>query len=99
MSDPTPDGSDDSTQDDGQLLQSLEAIIEEERTRLMTAGTVLGCTSVAIENDRSADRHAFYYADVIDVARKMILQATDRLDSVYLEAFYEQLRQARRDLS
>ena len=78
---------------------TLEDIIEEERTRLLTAGTVLGCTSVAIENDGSADRHAFYYADVIEVARKMILQTTDRLDSVYLRAFYEQLRKARRDLS
>jgi len=54
---------------------------------------------VAIENDRSADRHAFYYADVIEVARKMILQTTERLDSVCLEAFYEQTRRARRDLS
>ena len=47
----------------------------------------------------SADRHAFYYADAIEVARKMVLQTTDRLDSVCLEAFYEQLRKARRDLS
>lgn len=30
---------------------------------------------------------------------QMILQTTDSLDSVCLEAFYEQLRKARRDLS
>lgn len=78
---------------------TLEDIIEEERTRLLTAGTVLGCTAVAVENDRSADRHAFYYADAIGLARKMILETTDRLDSVCLEAFYEQLRRARRDRS
>ena len=78
---------------------TLEDIIEEERTRLLTAGTVLGCTAVAVENDRSVHRHAFYYADAIEVARKMILQATDHLDSVCLLAFYEQLRRARRDLS
>lgn len=78
---------------------TLEDLIEEERTRLLTAGTVLGCTSVAIANDRSADHHAFYYAHAIELARKMILQTTDRLDSVCLETFYEQLRRARRDLS
>ena len=78
---------------------TLEDIIEEERTRLLTAGTALGCTSVAVANDRSADRHAFDYADAIELARKMILLATDRLDSVCLGAFYEQLRRARRDLS
>jgi hypothetical protein len=77
---------------------TLEDIIEEERIRLLTAGTVLGCASVAVENDRSVDRHPFY-ADAIELARKMILETTDRLDSVCLEAFYEQLRRARRDLS
>jgi hypothetical protein len=94
----------DSTTDESSDLTSdspttLEEIIEEERTRLMTAGTVLGCTSVAIENDRSADGHAFYYADVIELARKMIDDAINRLDSVNLRAFYEQLRKARRDFS
>ena len=78
---------------------SLEDLIEDERTRLLSAGTVLGCTAVAIENDRSAERHAFYYAGAIELARKMILEATDRLDSVCLGTFYEQLRKARRDLS
>lgn len=78
---------------------TLEELIEEERTWLLTAGTVLGCTSGAIENDRSADHHAFYYAHAIELARRMILQATDRLDAVRLETFYEQLRRARRDLS
>ncbi len=95
----TRDSTTEEPQDSPDSPTTLEDIIEEERTRLLTAGTVLGCASVAIENDRSADRHAFYYADVIEVARKMIIQTTDRLDSVYLRAFYEQLRKARRDLS
>lgn len=95
----TPASATEEAQDSPDSPTTLQDIIEEERTRLLTAGTVLGCASVAIENDRSADRHAFYYADAIDLARKMILQTTDRLDSVCLEAFYEQLRKARRDLS
>lgn len=78
---------------------TLEHLIEEERTRLLTAGTVLGCTSVAIENDRSADHHAFFYAHAIELARTMILQTTDRLDAVRLGTFYEQLQRARLDRS
>lgn len=78
---------------------TLEEIIEEERAQLMIAGHVLGCASVAIEHDRSADDHAFVYADVIEVAQKMLRKTTNRLDSVYLRAFYEQLEKARRDLS
>jgi hypothetical protein len=95
----TRDSTTEEPQDSPDSPTTLEDIIEEERTRLLTAGTVLGCASVAIENDRSADRHAFYYADVIELARSMILQTTVRLDSVCLESFYEQLRKARRDLS
>lgn len=95
----TRDSTSEEAQDSPDSPTTLENIIEEERTRLLTAGTVLGCASVAIENDRSADRHAFYYADVIELARNMILQTSNRLDSVCLEAFYEQLRKARRDLS
>ena len=86
-------------QDSPDSPTTLEDIIEEERTRLMVADAVLGCTSVAINNDQSADDHAFVYADVIDLARKMIHQTTERLDSAYLRAFYEQITKARRDLS
>jgi hypothetical protein len=87
----------DSTTDESPDLNSdspttLEDLIEEERTQLMSAFAVLGCTSVAIENDPSADRHAFYYAHVIELARKIIDETINRLDSVYLRTFYEELR-------
>jgi hypothetical protein len=95
----TRDPTTEEPQDSPDSPTTLEDIIEEERTRLMVADAVLGCTSVAISNDQSADDHAFVYADVIDLARKMIHQTTERLDSAYLRAFYEQLRKARRDLS
>jgi hypothetical protein len=46
---------------------------------------------VAINNDQRADGHQFCYGDMIELARQMIDQTTDRLDSVYLRKFYDQL--------
>jgi hypothetical protein len=48
----THDSTTEEPQDSPDSPTTLEDIIEEEPTRLLTAGTVLGCTSVAIENDR-----------------------------------------------
>lgn len=92
----------DSTIDECQDLNpdpptTLEDIIEEQRTQLMTAEAVLGCTSVAIESDRSADQHAFFYPGVIEVAQKMMHEAINRLDSVYLREFYDGLERAQRN--
>jgi hypothetical protein len=70
---------------------TLEDIIEEERTRLMLARNVLGCTTVAINHDCSEDQSRFAYGDVIELACEMINQTTDRLDSAYMRKFYDQL--------
>jgi hypothetical protein len=92
----------DSTTDEAIYLNSdppsLRDIIEEERTRLQTALTVLGCTKVAINNDQSADEHQFFYGDMIELARQMIDATTDRLDSVYLRGFYDQLAGHQREV-
>lgn len=70
---------------------TLEDIIEEERTRLMLARNVLGCTTVAINHDCSEDQSRFAYGDVIELACEMINETTDRLDSAYMRKFYDQL--------
>jgi hypothetical protein len=70
---------------------TLEDIIEEERTRLMLARNVLGCTTVAINNDCSEDQSRFAYGDVIELACELINRTTDRLDSAYMRKFYDQL--------
>lgn len=75
----------------------LEDIIEEERTRLMLARNVLGCTAVAINNDRVVDQSPFVYGDVIELTREMIDETTNRLDSAYLQEFYDQLERAQRE--
>lgn len=86
----------DSTTDEANFLNSdpppsLSDIIEEERTCLQTALTLLGCIKVAINNDPRADELQFLYGDMIELARQMIDGTTDRLDSVYLRGFYDQL--------
>ncbi|MBM0105877.1 hypothetical protein JM946_14190 [Steroidobacter sp. S1-65] len=86
----------DSTTDEAKHLNSdppssLRDIIEQERTRLQTALTVLGCTKVSINNDQCADGHQFMYGDMIELARQMIDETTDQLDLVYLRGFYDQL--------
>lgn len=60
----------------------LEDAIETERMRLGRAQSVLGCLRVALtydEEDRSLD-----FADVVEVARTLIREAIDGLDSVTL---------------
>ena len=86
----------DSTTDEVNYLNSdppcsLRDIIEDERTRLQTALTILGCTKVAINNDQRADGHQFCYGDMIELAWQMIDQTTNNLDSAYLRSFYDQL--------
>lgn len=86
----------DSTTDEADYLNSdpppsLSDIIEDERTCLQTALTLLGCIKVAINNDPRADELQFFYGDMIELAREMIDGTTDRLDSVYLRGFYDQL--------
>lgn len=70
---------------------SLEDIIEAERARLMVARSVLGCTKVALNNDDDSDIHPLEYADVVQVAREMIEEATVRLDSAHLQRFYQRI--------
>jgi hypothetical protein len=68
---------------------NLKTIIETERARLMAARAVLGCTRVALNNDNDSDVDPLEYADVVEVAREMIQQVTVRLDSAYLQKFYD----------
>ena len=86
----------DSTTDEDDYLNpdlppTLRDIIETERSRLERTLTVLGCTMVAINNDPCADEHRFHYGHMIELAWQMVDEITNRLDSVYLQEFYDQL--------
>lgn len=74
-----------------ELPPTLRDIIEAERSRLEKTLTVLGCTMVAIDNDPCADEHRFHYGHMIELAWQIIDEITNRLDSVCLQKFYDQL--------
>ncbi|MET0660394.1 MAG: hypothetical protein ABW110_19800 [Steroidobacteraceae bacterium] len=59
-------------------------LIEAEPSRLMTAAAVLHCVVLAMYERESADRGAPYYPSVVEVAREMIVEAIDRLDSIHV---------------
>lgn len=71
--------------------QSLEGLIEKQRTRMLTAFTLLGCTKVAMNHDESAIKDQHDYGTMIQLASGLIHKAADQLDSRYLGAFYEEL--------
>lgn len=73
------------------MPRSLEDLIERQRTRMLKACTLLGCTKVAMNNDESAIKDEHDYGTMIQLARGMIHKAADQLDSHYLAAFYEEL--------
>jgi len=71
----------------------LEDVIEGERVRLMKVHSLLGCASIALDNDDGHDGRQPDYAHVVDVARDMIHETTVRLDSAYLQRFYERIQE------
>ncbi len=65
---------------------ALEEIIEEERARLMKARSILGCVMLAMEgNDEGPCELDF--PDIIELARSLINESINRLDSVNLRPF------------
>ena len=65
---------------------ALEDIIEEERTRLMKARSILGCVALAMEgNDEGSCELDF--PDIIELAGSLINESINRLDSVNLRPF------------
>ena len=65
-----------------QVRGALEELIEDERTRLMKARSVLGCVALAMEGDEQNSELDFI--DIIELARNLINESINRLDSVNL---------------
>lgn len=81
----------------------IEAI-EEERHRLMKAEAVLNCVLLAMndeqecidedgceEDDECIEGHRPHYPSVLDVARDLVNQSINQLDSVRLRPMIEQI--------
>lgn len=71
--------------------RALKDIIEEERTRLMTAESVLECAMLAMDETDHDQTSGPYYQNVIGVARDLILQSIDELDSTRLGPLLDRL--------
>ena len=62
----------------------LRESIEAERGRLMTAEALLHCIVIAMDDDDCQRSDGPHYQSVIDVARDLINQSINQLDSINL---------------
>lgn len=70
---------------------TLGEAIEEERSWLMKAESVLSCSLLAMEKyDCRSD--GVYFPTAVELARDLLRQSIDRLDSVYIAPRIEKLR-------
>ncbi|HEX5420636.1 MAG TPA: hypothetical protein VFY39_11600 [Gammaproteobacteria bacterium] len=61
---------------------ALEQAIEQERARLMKAHAVLGCIVLALDCERSNEPGRPYYPVVVELARELVNESINGLDSV-----------------
>jgi len=75
------------SQDAGKVSMpsSLEDAIEDERSRLMRAHSILGCVTLAMEGDEGANLTRPYYPDLIELARDLVNESINALDSDRLD--------------
>jgi hypothetical protein len=67
------------------LVSVLEEALEEERTRLMLANSMLGCVQIALDPEAINVAPAVYFPEVLELARQLINTSVQRLE-------YEEIR-------
>jgi hypothetical protein len=67
------------------LVSPLEAAIEEERTRLMLADSVLGCLQIALDPEAIKVVPEPYFPEILELARQFINKSVRHLE-------YEEIR-------
>ena len=67
------------------LVSVIEEALEEERTRLMLANSMLGCVQIALDPEAISVAPAVYFPEVLEVARQLINTSVRRLE-------YEEIR-------
>jgi hypothetical protein len=70
---------------DRRLISPLEEALEEERTRLMLADSVLGCLQIALDPEAIRVTPEPYFPEVLELARQHINQSVRKLE-------YEEIR-------
>jgi hypothetical protein len=64
--------------------EALHEAIENERSNLSKAESVLGCLAIAMENETDSVNRP-YYPDVAQVARELVKKSINGLDSLVLQ--------------
>jgi hypothetical protein len=67
------------------LLSVIEEALEEERTRLMLANSMLGCVQIALDPEAISVAPAVYFPEVLESVRQLINTSVRRLE-------YEEIR-------
>lgn len=80
----------DRSRSDSALMSALIEVIEDERNRLMTAESLLDCVLAAIDSYGDGDLDGPYYPGVIALARDVVHETLDNLDSVKLKRLIRQ---------
>jgi len=62
----------------------LVDMIEEERSRLMSAEAVLHCAALVMDDEATASAHCPPLHIVVELARDLIARSIDQLDSLHL---------------
>ena len=66
--------------DERDLVSMIEGALEEERTRLMLANSMLGCVQIALDPEAIRIAPAVYFPEVLDLARQLINTSVRRLE-------------------
>jgi hypothetical protein len=72
-------------------LEAVEDVIEAERARLMGAEAVLHCAVIAMDDDERDNAHSPHYPSVVELARGLITQSINQLDSDHLKPMLERI--------
>jgi hypothetical protein len=72
-------------------LESVEDVVEQERARLMCAEAVLHCAVIAMDDDERDSARSPHYPSVVELARSLITQSIDQLDSPRLKPMLERI--------
>jgi hypothetical protein len=58
----------------------IEEALEEERTRLMLANSMLGCVQIALDPEAISVAPAVYFPEVLELARQLTNTSVRRLE-------------------
>jgi hypothetical protein len=62
------------------LITPLEEALEEERTQLMLANSMLGCLQIALDPEAITVTPPVYFPEVLELARQFINKSVRRLE-------------------